>query len=71
MNNLLVGACGDAAGPRFGTEQDPEGLLEPAGAVTARDECGVDGPPRGTGLAGIAAHRVDLLIEIKMAAAVT
>src|SRR3954452_15637440 len=61
MSNLLASRSWDAAG-RLGIEQDLEGLLEPAGAVTARDEGGVDGPPRGTGLAGSPAHRVDLLL---------
>jgi hypothetical protein len=67
MINLLVSRWWNAAGPRLGPEQDLEGLLEPAGAVTARDECGVDGPPCGVGLAGFPAHRVDLLLEAKMA----
>jgi hypothetical protein len=61
MINLLVARSWDAAG-RLGVEQDLEGLLEPAGAVTARDECGMDRPPGGAGLAGFPAHRVDLLL---------
>ena len=51
-----------AARPGVGTEQHLAGLLEPPGAVAARDEGGVDGPPRGTGLAGSPAPRFDLLL---------
>jgi hypothetical protein len=43
MIEILV-VRGRTADVRPGIEQDPEGLLEPAGAVTSRDECGVDGP---------------------------
>src|SRR3954454_10188413 len=63
MIRLLIGGLRDATGPRFGVEQDPDGLLEPTGAVTARDECGVDDPPRGTGLAVSPTHRVGLLLR--------
>src|SRR4051812_35774310 len=59
---LLIVGRWDATGPRIGTEQDLEGLLEPPGAITARDECGVDDPLRAAGLAGIPAHRIDLLL---------
>src|SRR3954447_4908794 len=59
---LLMDGRWDTTGPRCGAEQDLEGLLEPPGAVTARDECGVDEPPRAAGLAGIPAHRIDLLL---------
>src|SRR6478736_7490775 len=62
MINLLVDHWWDGAGPRIGVEQDPEGLLEPAGAVTVLDECGVDGPPGRAGLARFPTHRVDLLL---------
>jgi hypothetical protein len=62
MLDLLVGSWGNAAGPRIGTEQDLNGLFEPTGAVTARDEGGVDRPPSGAGLARFPAHRFDLLL---------
>src|SRR3954447_6060405 len=61
MIALLVGR-GWTADARPGVEQDPEGLHEPAGSVASRDECGVDGPPGGVGLAGLPAHRIDLLL---------
>src|SRR4051794_24592351 len=62
MIALLIDGRWVATGPRSGAEQDLEGLLEPPGAVTAGDECGVDDPPRTAGLAGIPAHRIDLLL---------
>jgi hypothetical protein len=62
MIRLLIGGGCHATGPRFGIEQDLEGLLKPPGAVTAKDECGVDDPPRATGIAGIPAHQIDLLL---------
>src|SRR4051812_2209600 len=62
MIGLLIDGRWDTTGPRCGAEQDREGLLEPPGTVTARDECGVDDPPRAAGLAGIPAHRIDLLL---------
>src|SRR5262245_29783398 len=52
----------DAVRDRTGAEQELEGLLEPPRSVATRDEGGVDDPPRGTGLAGSPAHRMDLLL---------
>ncbi len=48
--------------PPIGLKQDLEGLLEPAGGITMGNGDGVDGPPRGAGQAGFAAHEVGLLV---------
>src|SRR4051794_41392297 len=47
-------------GVRRGPEQEPDGLLEPAGAVVPGDEGGEDRPLRGARIARKRAHRCDL-----------
>src|SRR4051812_11083959 len=47
-------------GSRRGPEQEPDGLLEPPGAVEPGDEGGEDRPLRGASLTRKRAHRCDL-----------
>src|SRR3954447_22011858 len=47
-------------GSRRGPEQEPDGLVEPPGAVEPGDEGGEDRPLRGARIARKRAHRCDL-----------